>query len=90
MSFLHKVEFAEAVTEAIIKETTDFDQNSIIEDPESLSKSQKCKKCCVESYHPTKKIPIIVWIQDYQLNFIIRDIVAGMTSSMSHFMNHLY
>ena len=81
MSFLHKVEFLEDE-----KKNVDLDAASIIEDPESLSKWEKCNKCCVESYHPTKKFPIIVWIKDYKPSYIIRDIVAGMTSFMSHYL----
>ena len=31
------------------------------------SKSDKCKRCCATNYHPYKKIPILKWIQEYEL-----------------------
>ena len=31
------------------------------------SKSDQCKRCCATNYHPYKKIPILKWIQEYEL-----------------------
>ena len=34
---------------------------------------------CVKSYHWRNRIPFLVWIQQYKIEFIVRDIVAGLT-----------
>ena len=44
------------------------------------------KKCqtkiqiwCVKSYHWRNRLPFLVWIRKYKIEYIVRDIVAGLT-----------
>ena len=46
------------------------------------SKKEKFKKCCAINYHPYKKIPMLKWIQSYELSFLLPDIVAGITLAL--------
>ena len=34
---------------------------------------------CVKSYHWRNRLPFLVWIQKYKIEYIVRDIVAGLT-----------
>lgn len=49
------------------------------EDKSHLTKWDRCKIWCCNAYHPYKKLPMLKWIQSYQLSYIIPDIVAGLT-----------
>lgn len=39
----------------------------------------KIKLWCIKSYHWRNRIPFLVWVQKYKIEFIVRDIVAGLT-----------
>ena len=43
------------------------------------SKLNRVKTWLYSSYHWKRKVPMLVWIQTYQVNYLIRDIVAGLT-----------
>ena len=46
------------------------------------TKKEQFKKCCATNYHPYKKIPMLKWIQNYKLSFLLPDIVAGITLAL--------
>ena len=46
------------------------------------SKKEQFKKCCAINYHPYKKIPMLKWIQSYELSWILPDVVAGITLAL--------
>ena len=43
------------------------------------SKLNRVKTWLYSSYHWKRKVPVLVWIQTYQIDYLIRDIVAGLT-----------
>ena len=43
------------------------------------NRQTKIQIWCVKSYHWRNRIPFLVWIQKYKIEFIVRDIVAGLT-----------
>ena len=46
------------------------------------TKETRCQKITKElkiRYSPFRLIPILVWIREYKLSFILRDVIAGIT-----------